>query len=123
MNVDVSIIIVTYNSAEVITACLDAVKASHSCSFETFVVDNASTDDCATLICHDFPWVRLTENTNNRGFGAASNQVLPFCSGRYVFFLNPDARLASDALKQASAHMDKHPAVGLAGCKVINPDG
>jgi len=86
-------------------------------------VDNASTDGTTSLIAADYPAVQLVANTENRGFAAANNQVLPHCRGRYLLFLNPDTVLQDGCLTAAVAFMDAHPEVGLAGLEILNPDG
>ena len=122
--VDVSIIIVNYNTADLIGACLESLGPPAAFSGEVFVVDNASTDGSADIVRRRYPWVHLTVNTDNRGFAAANNQVLPLCQGRYLYYLNPDARLTGfGVLEECIRFMDNHPQVGLAGTKLLNPDG
>lgn len=120
---DVSIIIVSYNTADLTVACLESVFASQRVSYEVFVVDNASQDGSAGIIRDKFPQVRLVANEENRGFGAANNQALQECSGRYVIFLNPDTTVGPDSFFKMAAYMDAHSEVGLAGPRVLNPDG
>lgn len=120
---DVSVVIVSYNTADLIEACLLSVRASGGVSLETFVVDNASSDGGAALVREKFPWVRLVENRENRGFGAANNQVLAECAGRYIVLLNPDTEATPEAFRRMTAWMDANPRVGLAGPTVNNPDG
>lgn len=120
---DVSIIIVSYNTADLTVACLESVFASQRVSYEVFVVDNASQDGSAGIIRDKFPQVRLVANEENRGFGAANNQALQECSGRYVIFLNPDTTVGTDSFFKMAAYMDAHSEVGLAGPRVLNPDG
>lgn len=120
---DVSIIIVSYNTADLTVACLESVFASRRVSYEVFVVDNASQDGSAGIVRKKFPEVRLVANEENRGFGAANNQALQECSGRYVIFLNPDTTVEPDSFFKMAAYMDAHPKVGLAGPRVLNPDG
>ena len=120
---EISVIIVTYHSADVIGACLDSVAAADRVSREVFVVDNASADGTAEIIRTRFPAVRLIANAENRGFAAANNQAIPLCRGRYLFFLNPDAVIDGPCLETALQYMDGHPEVGLAGTKVVYPDG
>jgi N-acetylglucosaminyl-diphospho-decaprenol L-rhamnosyltransferase len=120
---DLSIIIVSYNTSDLIGTCLASVTAAADVNKEVFVVDNASTDGSADFIRKNFPSVCLVANTENRGFAAANNQILPQCRGRYVFFLNPDTEVVSGAFKEALSYMDATPQVGLAGTKLINPDG
>lgn len=121
--VDLSIIIVTYNSADFIADCLSSVLASEGVTLEAFVVDNASADEGAKLVRERFPGVRLIANSANVGFGAANNRALPFCSGRYIVLLNPDTTVEADSFSLMAKFMDGHTEVGLAGPKVENPDG
>jgi N-acetylglucosaminyl-diphospho-decaprenol L-rhamnosyltransferase len=120
---DLSVVVVSYNTADLIEACLRSVQASRGVSLELFVVDNASADGGAAVVRGRFPSVRLVENRENRGFGAANNQVLPDCVGRYIVLLNPDAETTPDALRSMAGYMDDHPRVGLAGPTVRNNDG
>ena len=120
---ELSVIIVSYNTADLIGACLDSVLASEHINLEVFVVDNASKDTGVAVIQKHFPTVRLIANETNRGFGVANNQALAYCRGRYIVFLNPDTTIASDSLVRMMRFMDTHPEVGLAGPIVRNPNG
>lgn len=117
-----SIVIVSYNTALLTLACLESLATADGAK-EILVVDNASTDNSSLLIKEKFPDVQLTANDINRGFAAANNQVLPRCRGHYIVFLNPDTRVKKDSLKKATDYMDKNWQVGLAGAKILNPDG
>lgn len=121
--IDLSIIIVSYNTVDLIGNCLDSIYSLNDVSKEVHVIENASADGSASLIQKNFPMVSLTINSKNRGFAAANNQVLPLCRGRYIFFLNPDTKVISGALAEAITFMDANPHIGLAGTKIINPDG
>lgn len=121
--IDVSIIIVSYNTRDLIGPCLNSVKKQRGLSFETFVVDNASQDGSVPLISSHFPWVHLIANETNRGFAAANNQVLPLCRGRFILFLNPDTILTQNCLIEALQFMNSNPHIGLAGLHILNPDG
>jgi GT2 family glycosyltransferase len=120
---DISVVIVTYNTADLIEACLRSVYASGGVSRELFVVDNASVDGGPAVVRDRFPAVRLVENPENRGFGAANNQVLSRCAGRYIVLLNPDTEVTPEAFRAMVGYMDAHPRVGLAGPTVRNADG
>ncbi|MCX7634778.1 MAG: glycosyltransferase family 2 protein [Syntrophales bacterium] len=120
---DVSIIIVSYNTADLLGPCLEAVLHQQGVNLEVLVVDNASTDDSAALVARQYPQVKLMVNAINRGFGAANNQALPLCQGRYILYLNPDTVMADACLAVAVSYMDNHPEVGLAGLHILNPDG
>ena len=118
-----SIIIVSYNTADLIGNCLKSVFEAIDIAGEVFVIDNASTDGSSDFIKDNFPSVHLVANTKNAGFAAANNQVLPQCKGKCIFFLNPDTEVVSDAFSEAISFMDANSHIGLAGTKIINPDG
>jgi len=120
---DLSIIVVSYNTADLIGDCLKSVFEASNITREVFVVDNASTDGSPDFIKDSFPSVHLVANTENIGFAAANNQVLPRCKGKYIFLLNPDTEVISDTFSEAISFMDTNPRIGLAGTKIINPDG
>jgi N-acetylglucosaminyl-diphospho-decaprenol L-rhamnosyltransferase len=120
---DISIIIVSYNTANLTLDCLASLQTSDELKREIFVVDNASPDRSAELIIGRFPQVSVIANKQNIGFGAANNQALKKCRGRYIIFLNPDTTLNRDTLQRAVAFMDANERVGLAGAKILNPDG
>jgi len=119
---DISIIIVSYNTIDLIGPCLESVLRA-GCTKEVFVVDNKSADRSAAFIRECFPNVHLLENMENRGFGAANNRALKDCRGRYLLFLNPDTTVLPDTFTKAIAYMDRNPKVGLAGLNMVNPDG
>jgi len=119
---DISVIIVSYNTAALTLACLDSLSRAGG-DKEIIVVDNASTDHSVDAIRKEFPDVCLIANRQNRGFGAANNQALRMCRGHYVVLLNPDTVIKEDALSKAVSFMESHPQTGLAGAKILNPDG
>ena len=120
---ELSVIIVSYNTADLIGNCLKSVFAASNITREVFVVDNASSDGSSAFIKDKFPSVHLIANTENKGFATANNQALPQCKGKYIFSLNPDTEVMSDTFSEAISFMDANPGVGLAGTKIINPDG
>jgi GT2 family glycosyltransferase len=120
---DISIIIVSYNTADFLRSCLASLQLSRDVTKEVFVVDNCSTDNSAQIVAENFPDVRLIVNQQNIGFGAANNQALSHCSGRYIIFLNPDTTTKPETLHNAVAFMNKNQQCGLAGAKILNPDG
>ncbi len=121
---DISIIIVSYNTADLTLACLASLqKTKDQLEKEIFVVDNFSKDNSVSLIRKHFPQVAVIANSENKGFGAANNQALKECKGQYIIFLNPDTTVKPDTLQNAVNFMDKNGHVGLAGAKILNPDG
>ncbi len=74
--VELSIIIVSYNTKDLIGTCLDSILNTNDCGKEIIIVDNASSDGSAEVIRNNYPSVHLIKNGTNRGFGAANNQAL-----------------------------------------------
>lgn len=120
----VSIIIVNWNTRELLADCLQSVyETVHDCLFEVFVVDNASTDGSAAMVRERFPDVRLIENADNVGFARANNQAIRESVGKYVLLLNPDAVLFDDAATALVLVLETLPHVGIVSPQLLNPDG
>jgi len=119
-----SIIIVNWNTRDLLAQCLRSVYAnSPDGEFEVWVVDNASTDGSVQMVRERFPQVRLIENVENVGFARANNQAIRESTGRYVLLLNPDTEVKPGALETLMQFMDAHPEAGAAGARLLNPDG
>ena len=96
---DVSIVIVNWNSKELLKSCLSSINNNTSgIDYEIIVVDNNSSDDSKRMVKNDFPKVRLIENDVNKGFAKACNEGLNYCAGNYVLFLNPDTIIMNNAI-------------------------
>ena len=121
---DLSTVVVTYNSRGVVERCLESVRAAAAgLDTEVIVVDNASIDGSADLVAERFPGVRLIRNRGNLGFGRANNRGFELARGRYILLLNPDTRVAPDALRKLVAFADAHPRAGAVGARLEYPDG
>jgi hypothetical protein len=121
---DISIIIVSYNVREFLRQSLLSIrKAVANLAAEIFVVDNASNDGSAEMVRREFPEVKLIANRDNLGFAAANNQALRQATGRLLVLLNPDTVVQEDTFTSIRAFFEQHPESGMAGCKVLNPDG
>ena len=120
---DLSVIIVNYNTADLISDCLNSIESQQGVNFEVILVDNDSKDRSPDIVENDYPWVNLLANKDNVGFAKANNQALKICSGRYVYYLNPDTRVRPGAFEGMVSFMDSHAEVGLAGTRIVNPDG
>ena len=119
-----SVVIVSYNVRELLTACIDSVvKAAEGIDSEVFVVDNKSVDDTIEVISRDYPWVHLINNKENLGFSKANNIAIRQAEGEYVLLLNPDTVVAEGTLRGAIEFMDQHPEAGGAGVRMHNADG
>ncbi len=120
---DLSVIIVSYNTREILHRCFQHLReSSEGLSIEIIVVDNASKDGSVEMLETQYPEVRVIRSAVNLGFGAANNRALVQATGRYLILLNSDAFLRPDALRLAIAHMDANPEVGLGGGRLIGPD-
>lgn len=120
----VSIIVVTYNSASCIRKCLQSVLLQENVTTEVIIVDNHSTDDTAAVIREFEPRIKLIANQNNVGFGRGCNQGFAASTGEFIYLLNPDAELVQrDALSLLCDSMLSHPNWGMAGTRVVAPDG
>ncbi len=118
-----SIIIVNWNTRDLLGQCLDSIYAPlPDDKFEVWVVDNASSDGSTQVVHERFPQVRLIENRENVGFARANNQAVRESMGRYVLLLNPDTEVKPGALETLVRFMDDHPEAGAAGARLINPD-
>ncbi|MFZ1693690.1 MAG: glycosyltransferase family 2 protein [Flavobacteriales bacterium] len=122
MQPEVSIIIVNYNTREVLRACLDSIAQHAGLAHETIVVDNASNDASAEMVRADFPWVRLIANTGNAGFSPANNMGMAHAQGEWLVLLNPDTALHARALATWLNDHRAHDAA-ISGPRLLNTDG
>ena len=122
---DVTVIIVTYQSASCIGDCLDAVLAQDGIDAEVVVVDNASTDGTLDVVRRrKSKHLRTIANTENLGFGKGCNQAFAGSHGKFIYLLNPDAQLVEpDSLLRLCRALDEHPEWGLAGTALLGADG
>ncbi|MWV46690.1 glycosyltransferase [Paenibacillus sp. HJL G12] len=121
---DLSILIVNYNTCQLTIDCLRSVFESKTqYAFEVIVIDNNSHDGSVETIQKEFPAVTLIANKDNTGFAKANNQGMAVAKGRYVLLLNSDTVIPKDTLQTMIAFMDEQPKVGASGCKIILPDG
>jgi N-acetylglucosaminyl-diphospho-decaprenol L-rhamnosyltransferase len=127
MNLILSIIIVNWNTRDLLVECLsaiaDGIAPLSPAQVETIVVDNASTDDSVALVRKLFPWVRLLQNSTNIGFAGGNNQALQQNQGRYCLLLNSDTVVSAGSLAIMVEFMEQHPTAGAVGAKLLNPDG
>ncbi len=121
---DLSVIIVSWNTCQVLRECLESVQRQRSsASIDVWVVDNASKDGSAEMVRETFPAVHLIENSENVGFARANNAAVAASSGRYVLLLNSDTVVLSGAFDALVDFLDAHPEAGAAGAHTLNPDG
>lgn len=131
---DLGIVIVSYNTCDLLRTCLRSAYASQGdFSFEICVVDNASSDGSAEMVAAEFTQAQLIVNAGNVGYPSANNQGLEAFgftetrnpqsqTPRFALLLNPDTELPPDALARMLDFMDEHPDAGAAGPKLVLPD-
>ena len=121
---DLSIIIVTYNSSAYIQACLRSIlEQMGEVDHEVIIVDNASSDETIRMIEQEFPRVTLIPNPLNLGFAGANNLGLRRARGEFVLLINPDTRWKRGDIRKALQFLESHPDVGALGCRLILEDG
>lgn len=134
MPLDLGIIIVNWNTRDLLRTCLRTVFASAGATFAVVVVDNASTDGSAAMVREEFPQAMLIEPGANLGYPAGNNvglRALGYRAAgdvdadapRYALLLNPDTEVPPDALAAMVRVMDARTDVGVAGPKLVLLDG
>jgi N-acetylglucosaminyl-diphospho-decaprenol L-rhamnosyltransferase len=123
-SVDVSVVIVSYNTREWLATCLGSLPAaSKEHTYEVIVVDNASRDGSADVVAEEFPQARLVRNEENVGFGRAVNQGAALARGAYLLLLNPDGYLAAGALDALVRFASDNPQYVIVGGRTVTPSG
>lgn len=122
--VELSIIIVNWNTKDLLKDCLKSIyQNTPDSSFEVIVVDNGSTDGSQEMVKSDFPQITLIENVKNVGYSCANNIGFRYSKGKYVLFLNSDTLVHKDTLNKAVKFMKEHEDAGVMGCKTLDIDG
>ena len=118
-----SIIIINYNSKDVLQNCLQSLTTIKIDSEkEIFVIDNASTESIKDLLLH-FPGINFIFNKENLGFAAANNIGIRKSKGKYVLLLNPDTIVNENSFQPMIDYLKEYQNVGAVGCKIFNADG
>lgn len=125
VNHSVSVVIVNYNSGEMLLKCIEQVLES-SIPVKIFISDNASSDNSLNLVESAFKTntnVIIHRNLDNLGFSAGNNAVYPLINTPYILYLNPDCFIQQDTIKHLIKTMEEYPNAGMIGCLVTNMDG
>ncbi len=121
---DVSIIIVSFNTRDLLRKCLQSIiQEAAQTKHEIIVIDNASKDHSAEMVAQEFPEVRLIRSDVNLGFGVANNAAIKMAQGQYILLLNSDAFLHERALEKALHNISTEPRVGIGGGRLVGPQG
>lgn len=121
---DLSIIILNYKTQGLVKQCIRNVRAGiDNLDYEIIVVDNGSNDGCEEMMAENFSDVKFIQTGKNLGFAAGSNVGINKAKGKYIMLLNPDVTVLNHSLNKMIRFMEDYPQVGLAGPRLINPDG
>jgi N-acetylglucosaminyl-diphospho-decaprenol L-rhamnosyltransferase len=124
MKPELSIVILNWNTRELLAQCIDAiVRHIGNTSYEVVVVDNASTDGSQDMLATRFSWVRLIQNTQNVGFARANNRGMRECCGANMLLLNTDAFVRAGSLQAMMQVLHTQPHAGIVGAHLLNADG
>jgi len=113
-----SIILVTYNSSELIKSSLEALKSNSN--FKIYVDDNASNDDTISIIKKNFPDIEILISPKNMGFSRANNMALKIVKTKFSLILNVDARITQEDILKTLKIMEQNPNIAMAGNIVHN---
>ncbi len=120
---DLSIVVVTWHSAEDVPALLASLRSVRSGGAELVMVENGSGDGTPGIVRAIDPGAVIVENRENRGFAAAANQGCSATHRPFVLFLNPDTVVEEGAVARALARVGSDPSIGVLGCRTLNADG
>lgn len=121
--VDVSIIIVNWNSTDYLRACVDSIYGNASdLTLEVIVVDNGSSDNSLASLLEQYPAIISCKLPENVGFSKANNAGYRVSQGKTLLFLNPDTKIVGNAIQEMSECLWSIPEAGLVGCKLLNDD-
>jgi N-acetylglucosaminyl-diphospho-decaprenol L-rhamnosyltransferase len=120
----ISVIIVNWNSKELVRQCLLSLgKQPSAKDLEIIVVDSGSFDGCQKVLADEFPHVVFLQLEKNVGFGRANNSGFEQATADYIWFLNPDTEAVGDAASELLAALQSQKEIGMVGAKLLNSDG
>ena len=120
---DLSILIVNWNSKDLLRECLASLyRETNGLRFEVIVVDNASFDGVAEMVAAEFPEVRFIQSETNLGFARANNLAFKFSTGKAVLLLNPDTEILDGAIQEMLSTLVGIADAGIVSCKLLNTD-
>jgi N-acetylglucosaminyl-diphospho-decaprenol L-rhamnosyltransferase len=122
--VDLSIIIVNWNSKDYLLKAVAAIEArTKALELEILVIDSGSFDGCDTLLRQLHPHVLFIQSEANIGFARANNEAFKVSRGRNVLFLNPDTEVEDSAIETLYRQLHSLPGAGIVGARLLNSDG
>jgi len=123
-NTELSIIIVNWNTRDLLAECLQSlISTIHESPYEIWVVDNASTDDSLPMLSKSFPSVNIIANTENVGFARANNQAMEKSTGEFMLLFNSDAVALPGSIQAMLQLAKNNPQIGIVGALLKNTNG
>ena len=123
-DLDLSIVIVNFNTCDVLLKCLESIyEKTKGLTFEIIIVDNASHDGAMKMITERYPEIRQIVNAANRGFSTANNQAIRISKGKWVALLNPDTFLIENSFLKIKMYLEEHPEFSILGPGILNESG
>ena len=120
---DLDVVIVNYNSGQVLEECLSKIVSESKTAIEINIVDNNSTDDSLIFFDGMNDSVKLLKNHSNQGYSVACNQGAKNGTASQIAFINPDCFINQQQLMQLYNHLEEQDSGALIGCRVVNEDG
>jgi GT2 family glycosyltransferase len=121
---DISVIIINWNSKAYVRQCLRSLAAnSDGLKLEVIVVDNASGDGCGEMLAAEFPEARFIQSKKNLGFSGGNNMAAEAAAAPVLLFLNPDTEVRPGALRRLLEALKSQPRAGAVGARLLNSDG
>jgi hypothetical protein len=121
--VELSVIIVNWNSRDVLRKCLKSVYDTIDVTFEIIIVDNNSSDDSIAMVKKEFPQAILIARSSNIGFSKANNEAFGVSQGAYILILNPDTVLFKSAVNRMVAFLKTRVDIGIVGPRILTEGG
>ena len=123
VGVDVSIVLVNWNSEDYLRECIASIyENTKEVCFEIVVVDNASPAGTIDAVQRSFPEIMLVKSDKNLGFARANNLGFRRSSGAHILLLNPDTKLVGPAITTLLSHFKSLAAAGIVGARLVDPD-
>ena len=124
MDPQVAVVVVSYNTKELLFECIESVfESTKNQNIELVIVDNASEDGSYEAVLKSYPGLKMIRNATNLGFGAACNQGIKATSSNFILLLNSDARLTPQAYQSLCDCLEQNRQCGAAGCRLVDAAG
>ncbi len=121
MQIDLSIVIITWKMRDLLQKCLTTIyQYTSEIKFEIILIDNNSQDGTVEMIENSFPQIQLIKNEVNRGVAPARNQGLKLALGKYILILDADMELIENSILSLFKFMERTPSCGIVGAKLVD---